>query len=134
MSDAISLLKEQQAKVPERSAPWMVAQQLMDICRAEPYSAELIAQDLENKALSIVEAEKKIKAFADKHNTGSFSCVTPAEAEDILREFYGLPIARASAEAPYPADAGRDSRGQPVSPVGPLPASGGLGLNLADFL
>lgn len=108
---AIELLREQQKKVPERSAPWMVAEQLMDICRHEPACAEILAQDLENESMSITEAEKKIKAFADKHKTGSFSCVTPAEAENILREFYGLP---------KPGDA---------QAVG-----GGVSLSLSDFL
>lgn len=87
---AIQMLLDQQSKVKDRSAPWMVANQLMDICRREPASAELIAQDLENESMSIVEAEKKIKAFAVKHKTGNFSCVTPTDAENILREFYGL--------------------------------------------
>ena len=40
---AIFLLREQQSKVKERSGPWMVAEQLMDLCRREPKSAELIA-------------------------------------------------------------------------------------------
>ena len=70
---AIALLNEQQSKVKERSAPWMVAEQLKDICRQEPDNAELIAQDLENPEMGIVQAEKKIKAFADAHKTGSFS-------------------------------------------------------------
>lgn len=109
---AIALLNEQQSKVKERSAPWMVAEQLKDICRQEPDSAELIAQDLENPEMGIVQAEKKIKAFADAHKTGSFSCVTPLEAEDILREFYGLGAAGT-------APAGRDAPKV---------------LNLADFL
>lgn len=87
---AIELLEEQQRKVKERSAPWMVAEQLKEICRREPHSAEVLAQDLENASKSITEAEKKIKAYADKHRTGSFACVTPAEADAILREFYGL--------------------------------------------
>lgn len=87
---AISMLREQQSKVKERSAPWMVAEQLMDICRREPHSAELIEKDLENPEMGIVQAEKKIKAFADRHKTGNFSCVTPSESEGILREFYGL--------------------------------------------
>ena len=56
----------------------------------EPHSAEILAQDLENASMSITEAEKKIKAFADGHKTGSFACVTPGEADAILREFYGL--------------------------------------------
>ena len=88
---AIARLEAQQAKVKPRSPQWMVGEQLKDICRREPRSAELIAQDLENEAMSITAAEKKIKAFADGHKTGNFACVTPAEAENILREFYGLP-------------------------------------------
>ena len=36
---AIELLEEQQRKLKERSAPWMVAEQLKDICRREPHSA-----------------------------------------------------------------------------------------------
>lgn len=88
--EAMDKLRAQQSKVKERSAPWMVAEQLMDICRREPESAALIAQDLENPEMGIVQAEQKIKAYADAHKTGNFSCVSPAEAEDILRRFYGL--------------------------------------------
>ncbi len=109
---AITLLEQQQSKVKERSAPWMVAEQLKDICRREPGSAELIAQDLESPEMGIVQAEKKIKAFADAHKSGSFSCVTPAEAEGILREFYGLGSAGAA----------------------PVDGSSSKVLNLADFL
>lgn len=111
---AIQRLREQQSRVKERSPQWMVAQQLMDLVRAEPQCAEILAQDLEVEAMSITEAEKKIKAFADSHKTGGFSCVTPAESDRILREFYGLP--------PRPAGA-RDG----------LEPAGGLGLDLADF-
>ncbi len=62
---AVQKLREQQSKVKERSAPWMVAEQLMDICRREPLSAKLIAQDLESPEMGIVQAEQKIKAFAE---------------------------------------------------------------------
>ena len=95
---AIAAIEAQQTKVKERSPQWMVGEQLKDICRMEPNSAELIAQDLDVAAMSITEAEKKIKAFADAHKTGGFSCVTPMEADRILREFYGL-----TAAAPAPA-------------------------------
>ena len=100
--EAIRMLREQQSQVKEGSPQWMVAEQLMDICRAEPESAELIAQDLG--------VEKKLKAYADSHKTGNFSCITPAEADRILREFYGLPF-----------------------PSGSTEWGGGLGLDLADF-
>lgn len=63
--------------------------------------------------MSITEAEKKIKVFADSHKTGSFSCVTPEESDRILREFYGLP----------PRPGAEDG----------LEPAGGLGLDLADF-
>lgn len=109
---AIGAVEAQQKKVKERSAPWMVGEQLKDICRREPKSAELIYQDLQNEAMSIVEAEKKIKAFADKNKTGNFACVTPAESDRILREFYGL--------------------GKEESPV-PSPDKGKT-INLMDFL
>ena len=75
----------------ERTAVWMLGEQLKDICRHEPKSAELVMQDLDNPEMSLANCEKKIKAFADKHRTGNFACVIPAEAERIIREFYGLP-------------------------------------------
>ena len=90
---AVAKIEAQQDRVNSRSPQWMVGEQLKDICRHEPRSAELIAQDLENESMSITEAEKKIKAYADNHKTGNFSCVTPMEADRILREFYGLPAA-----------------------------------------
>lgn len=109
IQEAIRKLREQQSKVKERSPQWMVAEQLIDLVRAEPRCAEILAQDLEVEAMSITEAEKKIKAYADGHRTGNFACVTPGEAERILREFYGLP----------------ERSGM---------AAGVIGLDLADFL
>lgn len=90
MNDAIKAIEQQQKEVKVRSAAWMVGGQLKDICRREPKSAELILQDLQVKEMHIREAEKQIKKFADANKTGNFSCVTPMEAERILREFYGL--------------------------------------------
>lgn len=100
---AIRAIEAQQKMARERSAPWMAGEQLKDICRNEPKSAELIAQDLQNGAMGIVQAEEKIKAFADKHKVGNFSSVTMAEADSILREFYGLPAAGEAIAAEPPA-------------------------------
>lgn len=100
-ADAVRAIEAQQAKVKPRSSQWMVGEQLKEICRREPKSAELIAQDLQVEAMGITEAEKKIKAYADGHKTGSFACVTPIEADRILREFYGLP--KPDTAAPPPA-------------------------------
>ena len=87
---AVGKIERQQAKEKGRTAAWMVGEQLKDMARREPESAELLDKDLDIPEMSIQQAEKKIKVYADAHKRGSFACVTPAEAERILREFYGL--------------------------------------------
>jgi len=82
---------EAQQKGKEGTVPWMVGEQLKDICHADPGCAELVDKDLDNPAMSIVEAEKKIKAWADKNKKGNCAVVPPNVAEKIIREFYGLP-------------------------------------------
>ena len=128
---AIQAIEAQQAAVKPRSPQWMVAEQLKDICRREPRSAELIAQDLENASMSITEAEKKIKAFADQHKTGRFSCVIPSEADRILREFYGL---GSGASATLPDRSLTPEAAMTVpAPIPPAPPQGSF-VNLDDFL
>lgn len=91
---------EAQQKGKEDTTVWMVGEQLKDICRADPHCAEIVAQDLENSAMSIDACEKKIKAHADeihrktKKNVG----IGPDVADRIIREFYGLPAAGAKPE------------------------------------
>lgn len=94
----------------ERTAVWIVGEQLKDIIRDDPRLQELVEKDLDVAGMSLAECEKKIKAYADKHKTGDFSCVIPAEAERIIRDFYGM-----------------------GKTVGDKPKSGGKVLTLADF-
>ena len=82
---------EAQQKGKENTAPWMVGEQLKDICRREPACASIVAEDLANSEMSIDNCEKKIKDYADKHRKGSCAVVPPNVAEDIIRAFYGLP-------------------------------------------
>ncbi len=103
------MIRAQQGQ--ERTAVWMVGEQLMDILRREPGLQEIAEQDLQREGMTLADCEKKIKSYADKHKTGNFACVGPAEAEDIIREFYGL---HRSAAAP--------ARGR------------GIVVDLADFL
>ena len=70
---------------------WMVGEQLKDICQREPAAADILDKDLDVEGMSLSDAEKKIKEYADNHRTKNFACVPPNVAEDILREFYGLP-------------------------------------------
>jgi hypothetical protein len=101
--DVFEKISAQQGK--ERTAVWMVGEQLKDMIRDDPMAQEIVERDLDVKEMELAACEKKIKAFADGHRTGSFACVTPAEAERIIREFYGLPDA--GAPAPKTADSGK---------------------------
>ena len=101
---AVEKIERQQAKEKGHTAAWMVGEQLKDMARREPESAELLDKDLDIPEMSIQQAEKKIKAYADAHKTGSFACVTPAEAERILREFYGLTAQAEQSPAPTEGD------------------------------
>lgn len=126
MDKAMEAIEEQQGRVKARSAPWMVGEQLKDMVRREPGIGDLIAQDLTAGGMTLEKAEVRIKAFADKHRTGTFACVTPMEAEDVLREYFGLPKAGAqapsvsSADSSLPEGAGTGDAGKAV-------------IDLADF-
>ena len=86
--DVFEKIRSQQPK--ERTAVWMVGEQLADIIRHDLAAQEIVSRDLDAKGMSLADCEKKIKAYADKHKTGNFACVIPSEAERIIREFYGI--------------------------------------------
>ena len=109
---AVEKIEKQQTREKGRTAAWMVGEQLKDIARREPESAELLDKDLDIPEMSIQQAEKKIKAYADAHKKGSFACVTPAEAERILREFYGLNTPSVTADAATPPSEREASKGE----------------------
>lgn len=94
------LIDAQQAKTTEGSTQWCVGEQLKEIAEREPEAAVILAEDLQS--MTIMDAERQIKAFADK-NHGKSNCfgVSPKQADKILREFFSLPAAteQATAEA-----------------------------------
>ena len=101
------ITRQQEGK--EGSPAWMVGEQLREICRAEPHSAELLLRDLADKSMDLTAAAGKIKAWADKQKRhGNCVCVPPNVAEGILREFYGLP-GRADAAEAAPEKKGSES-------------------------
>ena len=125
--DVFEKIKAQQGK--ERTAQWMVGDQLADMIRREPDLADIVDKDLDVPEMSLTECEKKIKAFADKHKTGNFACVTPIEAEKSKREFYGLGEQDATSSTYQ-----RFSATPEKSPKGPpSPRGEGLGVSLSDF-
>lgn len=87
---------EAQQTGQENTDIWMVGEQLKDILRGEPTLEEILDKDLDVKEMSLTNAAKKIKAWADEQHQkikGKCVCVPPNVAEKIIREFYGLPDA-----------------------------------------
>ena len=86
---AIAAIEKQQ-EGRKRDAAWMIGEQLKDICCRESHSAAILLEDLQNTKMALAEAEKKIAERARQNRQGTCGCVTPWEAEEILRDFYGL--------------------------------------------
>lgn len=95
---AIQAIEKQQTGL-KRNTVWMVGEQLKDICRREEHSAQIILEDLGNEKMALKDAEKKIAEQARKNKVGNCGCVSPYEAEEILREFYGLGVPAEEAQA-----------------------------------
>lgn len=99
-----NIIREQQ-KGKEALPEFTVGEQLLDIARRELGVAELLAQDLAVPEMDLTAAAAKIKEYADeKHKKGGGKCVcvTPTEAETVLREFYHLPAADDAGDAKQP--------------------------------
>lgn len=72
----------------------MCGRQIWDIVRTNAEFAEIVSADLDSKDMTVEMCERKIRAAADeKHKAqkGAFVAISPAEAENIIRKFYGLP-------------------------------------------
>ena len=123
----IALIEAQQKPFSEYSTVRMVGEQIKDIARAEPDSAELLEQDLQKPGMKISDAERKIHARADELHgkaKGGSIAIPPAEAERILRSFYGLPERKQGREA---EKAAAQSEPQQIPNTGKI-------IDLADFL
>lgn len=97
MTDITTVLDKiaaQQNHHKKGSAPWCVGEQLKDILRAQPEAADMVAQDLDQKGMGLADCEKKIAAFAKSNSQGNVGFCGPADADRIIRKFYGLPARR----------------------------------------
>ena len=99
LQTALDKITAQQATYRHGSAPWCVGEQLKYILRAKPEAADLVARDLDQTGMGLADCEKKIADFAQKNKQGNVGFCGPADADRIIREFYGLP---ARSETPYP--------------------------------
>lgn len=103
-TDLIEAIKKQQMPLlaKDNRAAWQIGEQIKDICMREPRSAELVYQDIDKPGMGLEDVAKKFDEYARKKQKNRFYCITPSEAEQIIRDFYGLDAAPAK-EAPKPA-------------------------------
>lgn len=107
MKEELKRLIEEQQEGHEGDARYMLGEQLKDIAAREPLSAELLLRDLTVPEMSLAALEKKLQELADrKRERGknkNVVCVTPKEADTLIRDFYGLGAAEEmrSGEAYY---------------------------------
>lgn len=100
------MIRAQQAG-HENTDIYMIGEQLLDIARRESASCELLLKDLEVSTMTLELAAAALKKRADEKKAKMKSrpscvCVTPMEAEGVLRKFYGLadPTGEAAADKP----------------------------------
>lgn len=116
---------EAQQKGHEGTVAWCVGEDLKAICAADPHCAEIVAEDLENKSMSIHECAKRNQENADrfrKQSKGKCVRIPQEEEERIIREFYGLLAASAPRLSIVKSDHAKDT------------AAADNRLNLFDFL
>ena len=98
LQEATEIIRGQQGK---RGPVWMCGEQLLEMIAADEAAAKLVLDDLKHGGMSLKGCEAKIRAFANKNG----SCCTGAEAEKIIREYFGLQKAEAARQEPEMATA-----------------------------
>ena len=90
LAETLAMIKEQQKALTPDAAPWCVGEQLKDIIKETPELAPIVGDDLDKKGFALTDCEKKIAAYAKKNARNGVGFCGPAQADKIIREFYGL--------------------------------------------
>lgn len=93
----------------ENRPEWMIGQQLIDMIKADERIAPIIGEDLQNPGMSLEKCAEAMKKRADEIHSktkGNCVCITPAEAEKVIRKFYGLPDPDETVKLAPPEEAG----------------------------
>lgn len=88
---AIELLETQISKAGKNTPVAAVGYLLVELCKRNAATAQLVEQDLANKSMSIDKCYQKLYQYAADHKKGSVYAMTPSEAERLTCEFYGIP-------------------------------------------
>lgn len=93
MNKATELIQKQQSGKVNTPA-FVIGLHLIDMMKQDGRIASILEEDLQNPEMSLEKCAQKLKDAADeKHRVTKSStiCITPPEAEKIIRKFYGLP-------------------------------------------
>lgn len=93
MNKAIEMIKKQQ-RGKEAEPEYMIGLQLIDMIREDESISALLEEDLQLKSKSLAACAAELKKEADsihKEKHVNAVCITPATADRIIRQFYGLP-------------------------------------------
>lgn len=110
LQEVTALIRKQQG---QRGPVWMCGEQLLEMITPDEAAAKLVLDDLQHGGMSLKDCEANIRTFAYKNG----SCCTGAEAEKIIRKYFGLPEQTAAPKL------------EPAAP----PAPAGNIVNLEDF-
>lgn len=110
LQEATEIIRKQQG---QRGPVWMCGEQLLEMIAPDEAAAKLVLNDLKHGGMSLKACEANIRTFAQKNG----SCCTGAEAEKIIRKYFGLPE---QTEAP------KTETAAPPAPAGNI-------VNLEDF-
>lgn len=96
MADVYEKIGELQTKLDPDSCAYEIGEQLKDICRRDPACERILLEDLQNPAMGLTAADKMLYDWGKKQAKGKSGCgISGRKAEELLREFYGLPEAGA---------------------------------------
>lgn len=93
MNKATELIQKQQSGKVNTPA-FVIGLHLIDMMKQDGRIASILEEDLQNPEMSLERCAQKLKDAADarhRETKSSTICITPTEAEKIIRKFYGLP-------------------------------------------
>ena len=108
MNKAAELIQKQQSG-KDNSPAFIIGLHLIDMMKQDGRIEAILEEDLQNPEMSLDNCAGKLQAEADrihKDTKRNPVCLTPMQAEKIIRKFYGLPDPEdLPAEEPAPAPA-----------------------------
>lgn len=98
---AYEKIGELQSKLAPDSCAYEIGEQLKDICRRDPACEQILLEDLQNPDMGLSAADKMLYDWGENQakGKGGFG-ISGRKAEELLREFYGLPAAGEAVAVP----------------------------------